>query len=161
MVVIDERAKRNGAYLELLGTYNPLTTPHDIQLKKDRIDHWLKLGAVKSDGFLRIIGEAPPRPPRKPKKVKKESSAISPQITETPTQEAASSEQQVVSEEQPVQSDTQDQATKREPAAQEAEPAPAGELENPDQASEGASAEQTETPEPTQVEEETKDERPA
>lgn len=70
VVVVDERSKRNGAYLELLGTYNPLTTPHDIKLKKDRIDYWLKQGAQKSDGFLRIIGEAPKRPPRKPKKEK-------------------------------------------------------------------------------------------
>lgn len=70
VVAVDERAKRNGAYIELLGTYNPLTTPHEINLKKDRIDYWLKQGAVKSDGFLRIIGEAPQRPPRKPKKQK-------------------------------------------------------------------------------------------
>ena len=72
VVVVEERSKRNGAYLELLGTYDPMTTPHDIKLKKDRIDHWLKMGAQKSDGFLRILGEAPKRPPRKPKKVKQE-----------------------------------------------------------------------------------------
>lgn len=68
VVVVDERSKRTGAYIELLGTYNPLTEPKDIKLKQDRIDHWLKQGAQKSDGFLRIIGEAPQRPPRKPKK---------------------------------------------------------------------------------------------
>ncbi len=83
VVAVDERAKRNGAYIELLGTYNPLTHPHEVILKKDRIEHWLKQGAVKSDGFLRIIGEAPQRPPRKAKKQKKE---------------VASSEEQVVSE---------------------------------------------------------------
>ena len=71
VVVVDERTKRTGAYIELLGTYNPLTEPKDIQLKQDRIDHWIKQGAQMSEGFLRIIGKAPQHPPRKPKKEKK------------------------------------------------------------------------------------------
>lgn len=71
VVVVDERAKRTGGYLELLGTYNPLTEPKDIKLKQDRIDYWIKQGAQPSDGYLRIIGKAPQRPPRKPKKEKK------------------------------------------------------------------------------------------
>lgn len=65
---MDERAKRTGAYIELLGTYNPLTEPKDIKLKTDRIDYWIKQGAQFSTGYLRIIGKAPQRPPRKPKK---------------------------------------------------------------------------------------------
>ena len=68
VVAVDERAKRTGGYIELLGTYNPLTEPHEINLKQDRIDHWIKQGAQPSDGYLRIIGKAPQRPPRKPKK---------------------------------------------------------------------------------------------
>lgn len=71
VVVMDERNKRNGAYIELLGTYNPLTEPHDINLKQDRVDHWVKQGAQLSDGFLRMTGKAKQRPPRKPKKEKK------------------------------------------------------------------------------------------
>ena len=68
VVVVDERAKRTGGYIELLGTYNPLTEPKDIKLKQDRIDYWIKQGAQPSDGYLRMIGKAPQRPPRKPKK---------------------------------------------------------------------------------------------
>lgn len=71
VVVVDERAKRTGGYIELLGTYNPLTEPKDIKLKQERIDYWIKKGAQLSDGYLRIIGKAPQRPPRKPKKEKK------------------------------------------------------------------------------------------
>lgn len=71
VVAVDERAKRTGAYIELLGTYNPLTEPKDIKLKQDRIDHWIKQGAQPSDGYLRMIGKAPQKPPRKPKKEKK------------------------------------------------------------------------------------------
>lgn len=98
IVVVDERSKRTGAYIELLGTYNPLTNPHDIKLNKDRVDHWLKQGAQKSDGFLRILGEAPQRPPRKPKKEKKakESSTEekpSEQSSEVPTSETPTTEE--------------------------------------------------------------------
>lgn len=71
VVAVDERLKRTGGYLELLGTYNPLTEPKDIKLKQDRIDYWIKQGAQLSDGYLRMIGKAPQRPPRKPKKEKK------------------------------------------------------------------------------------------
>ena len=71
VVAVDERAKRTGGYLELLGTYNPLTTPHEIKLKQDRIDYWTKQGAQPSTGFLRMIGKAPQRPARKPKRENK------------------------------------------------------------------------------------------
>ena len=71
VVAVDERAKRTGGYIELLGTYNPLSEPKEIKLKQDRIDHWVKQGAQLSDGFLRIIGKAKQRLPRKPKKEKK------------------------------------------------------------------------------------------
>lgn len=67
VVVVDERTKRTGGYIEALGTYNPLTKPKDIKLKRDRIDHWIKQGAQMSVGYLRIIGKAPQRPPRKAK----------------------------------------------------------------------------------------------
>lgn len=91
VVAVDERKKRTGKYIELLGTYNPLTEPKEIILKKDRIDFWLKQGAVKSNGFLRIIKEAPQRPPRPPKKNKEQASPVTqqqqpvqPKIEETP-----------------------------------------------------------------------------
>lgn len=80
---MDERAKRTGGYLELLGTYNPLTEPKEIKLKKERIDYWIKQGAVESTGFLRIIGKAPQRPPRKPKKERKEEPKVEKPVEES------------------------------------------------------------------------------
>ncbi len=98
VVAVDERAKRTGGYIELLGTYNPLTEPKDIKLKQDRIDHWVKQGAQMSDGFLRIIGKAPQRPPRKPKKEKKEEKpaetpAVEQLAEEKPAEEAPKEEE--------------------------------------------------------------------
>lgn len=92
VVAINERSKRTGGYLELLGTYDPLTTPHDIKLKQDRIDYWLKLGAQPSDGYLRMIGKAPQRPPRKPKKEKKSAPAPQPTEAAAPTEEPKAEE---------------------------------------------------------------------
>lgn len=109
VVAVDERLKRTGAYLELLGTYNPLTTPHEIKLKQDRIDAWIKQGAQMSDGFLRIIGKAPQKPPRKPKKAQPEPKAApietsaetaTEPATETSTEETTT---EVPSTEQPTE----------------------------------------------------------
>jgi small subunit ribosomal protein S16 len=93
VVAVDERRKRTGSYLELLGTYNPLTTPKEISLKQDRIDAWVKNGAQLSDGFLRIIGKAPQRVARKPKKDKGSSSTPVSSPAEVKTQEAPAAEE--------------------------------------------------------------------
>src|SRR3989344_7630965 len=82
VVAVDERAKRTGGYLELLGTYNPLTEPKEIKLNQEKIDAWIKNGAQPSSGFLRIIGKAPQRPPRKPKKAPKEEAETAPAVVE-------------------------------------------------------------------------------
>lgn len=121
VVVVDERAKRNGAYVELVGTYNPLTTPKEILLKKDRIEHWLKMGAIKSDGFLRILGEAPQRPPRKPKKAVVEK--VAPKTEEAPAKETEEVKEEVVEQateevvaptETPAETETETEVTPQE-----------------------------------------------
>ncbi len=92
VVAVDERSKRTGAYVELLGTYNPLTEPKDIKLKQDRIDYWVKQGAQMSDGFLRIIGKAPQRPPRKPKKTREQVKKEEPPVVSDQTTDQKDSE---------------------------------------------------------------------
>ncbi|MCL5783878.1 MAG: 30S ribosomal protein S16 [Patescibacteria group bacterium] len=84
VVAVDEKKKRTGKYIELLGTYNPLTEPKEIILRKDRIDWWMSRGAVPSDGYLRIIKQAPQKPPRKPKKEKEEKKQEEPKETKEP-----------------------------------------------------------------------------
>lgn len=117
VVAVDERAKRTGGYLELLGTYNPLTEPKEIKLKKERIDYWIKQGAVESTGFLRIIGKAPQRPPRKPKKERKEE----PTKEEKPAEEPKPENQQAAKPEEktPEQNTAQETAQSNEPAPSE------------------------------------------
>lgn len=115
VVAVDERQKRTGSYIELLGTYNPLTTPHEINLKQDRIDYWVKQGAQLSDGFLRMTGKAPQRPPRKPKKEKP--AAISPQPSEKTTEAPVEQATVIPSEnEESVANATQNESGDSSPA---------------------------------------------
>lgn len=137
VVAVDERKKRTGGYLELLGTYNPLTEPKEINLDQAKIDAWMKKGAQPSDGFLRIIGKAPQKPPRKPKKAPKEAPAAAPAPAEAPkTEEAAPAEAPVVSEESikeapmPEAAEAAAEVLETSPATEET-PAPEAEAEKP------------------------------
>ena len=56
VVVIDKRRPRNGRFVEIVGTYNPLKNPAELNLDAERIKYWLGLGAQASDtvaSFLR------------------------------------------------------------------------------------------------------------
>ena len=45
MVAADSRSPRDGKFLEAVGFYNPLTNPHTLDLKEDRIMYWINVGA--------------------------------------------------------------------------------------------------------------------
>jgi small subunit ribosomal protein S16 len=49
IVVLEKGHARDGTYLEVLGTYNPLTKPAQIKLNRERYDHWLSKGAKPSE----------------------------------------------------------------------------------------------------------------
>ncbi len=109
VVVVEGRSKRTGSYVELLGTYNPLTEPKEIKLNEERIAYWIKQGAQPSTGYLRIIGKAPQRPPRKAKKEKKEEPKVAPvikSVAETPSTEEPAKSENVVPVEEPKQEET-------------------------------------------------------
>ncbi|HJK86980.1 MAG TPA: 30S ribosomal protein S16 [Candidatus Megaira endosymbiont of Nemacystus decipiens] len=61
IVVADARAPRDGSFIEKLGTYNPLLekdNPERINLKKERIEHWLTQGAQPTDKVICFIKSA-------------------------------------------------------------------------------------------------------
>ncbi len=49
IVVIDSRRPRNGRFVEIVGTYNPLVKPAAISMKTERIEYWMSQGAQPSD----------------------------------------------------------------------------------------------------------------
>ena len=55
VVVKEKRSKRDGKYLENVGTYNPMTSPAAVNLKHDRIQYWMSVGAQPTDTVARLI----------------------------------------------------------------------------------------------------------
>jgi small subunit ribosomal protein S16 len=53
IVAVDERRKRDGASLEVLGTYNPLKGEL-VQFDQERISYWLSQGAIATDAVKRL-----------------------------------------------------------------------------------------------------------
>ncbi len=67
IVVADARSPRDGRFIEKLGTYNPLLPREHAQritLDKERIAHWLKVGAQPSDRVARFLAAAELMKPR-------------------------------------------------------------------------------------------------
>ena len=57
VVAADSRAKRDGRYLEKLGTYNPNTNPATVDIKVDRAVDWLQNGAQPTDTARNLLSE--------------------------------------------------------------------------------------------------------
>lgn len=55
VVAADSRAKRDGKFLEKLGTYNPNTNPAEITLNVDNAVKWLENGAQPSETASRLL----------------------------------------------------------------------------------------------------------
>ena len=63
IVVIEKDRARNGRSVEVVGTYNPRTTPASVELKRDRIDYWVGNGAKLSDRVEKLVAQAPAQQP--------------------------------------------------------------------------------------------------
>lgn len=68
IVAADSRKPRDGRYIEVLGTYDPLKTPAVVEIKQERVLEWLKQGAqpsvtvhnlLKKAGVLKQLKAAP------------------------------------------------------------------------------------------------------
>jgi len=62
IVVIDSRAPRDGKYLEVVGWFNPLAQVEDLRmnLKADRVQHWLSLGAQMTESVEHLVHKSAP-----------------------------------------------------------------------------------------------------
>ncbi len=59
LVVKEKRSKRDGKYLENVGTYNPMTNPAEVLLKHDRIEYWIGVGAQPTETVASLIKHNP------------------------------------------------------------------------------------------------------
>ncbi len=58
MVVIDKRNARDGATIEIIGSYDPRTNPETVSIKEDKALHWLGKGAQPTVTTARLLGKA-------------------------------------------------------------------------------------------------------
>lgn len=55
IVAADSRRSRDGRFLEVLGTYNPITRPAEVMVHEDKMAKWLDEGAVPSDTVASLL----------------------------------------------------------------------------------------------------------
>jgi small subunit ribosomal protein S16 len=62
VVVTDSRAARDSSFVEVLGHYNPRTTPEKLVINRERLEHWVKVGARPSDSLRTLVARMPAAP---------------------------------------------------------------------------------------------------
>ena len=60
VVVIEKERACNGRPVEVVGTYNPRTSPASIALQRERIDYWVSKGARMSGRVSKIVSQPAP-----------------------------------------------------------------------------------------------------
>jgi small subunit ribosomal protein S16 len=58
VVVADIRCARNGAFVEIIGNYDPRTNPETFNIKEEKALHWLSKGAQPTATTARLLGKA-------------------------------------------------------------------------------------------------------
>jgi small subunit ribosomal protein S16 len=62
VVVTDSRTARDSSFVEVVGHYNPRTKPETLDINRERLEHWVKLGARPSDTIRTLVARMPPAP---------------------------------------------------------------------------------------------------
>lgn len=55
IVVAESESPRDGRFLEIVGTYNPLQDPAAVTLKNDRVKYWMDQGALPTDTVKNLL----------------------------------------------------------------------------------------------------------
>ena len=64
VVVIEKDRARNGRSLEVVGIYNPRTSPATVELKRERIEYWTSKGAQLSERVGKLVSASLPAVPQ-------------------------------------------------------------------------------------------------
>ncbi|MCF7832406.1 MAG: 30S ribosomal protein S16 [Candidatus Marinimicrobia bacterium] len=57
VVIADSRSRRDGSFIEQIGTYDPIKLDKNFTINEDRVFHWLKVGALPSDTVKRLLSK--------------------------------------------------------------------------------------------------------
>ena len=55
IVVADKESPRDGRFLEIVGTYNPLMDPAEVSFKNERVKYWMDQGAIPTNTVRNLI----------------------------------------------------------------------------------------------------------
>ena len=176
MVVARSQSRRDGKFIEVLGTYNPQahTREEELKLKIERIDHWLGVGAQPTDTAKSLIRQGRMSPEdwlkrserlSEAKRKRKNKGETAPTMEENageteeekPADEAPVAEEPKA-EEQPAEDEAKEEAPAEEPKAEEA---PAEEEAKEETPVEEAKAEEPAAEESAPAEEDSKEEEKA
>lgn len=58
VVVADGRARRDGRFIEVVGRYNPRTTPSTVELDVDKVEAWIAKGAQPTEAVTKLLAIA-------------------------------------------------------------------------------------------------------
>jgi len=58
MIVTESRTRRNGPFIEILGTYDPLKEPSEIKIDAERAKFWIGKGAQPTDTAKKLMQKA-------------------------------------------------------------------------------------------------------
>ena len=57
LVATDSRAPRDGAFIDIMGHYNPLTDPETVVINEEKALYWLKQGAQPTATAARLLSK--------------------------------------------------------------------------------------------------------
>jgi len=97
VVVADGRARRDGRFIEVVGRYNPRTTPSTVELDVDKVEAWIAKGAQPTEAVTKLLAiakgeKAAPDAAAKPSKKAVEKAAAEKEAAEKAAAEAAEAE---------------------------------------------------------------------
>ena len=132
IVVVDQRAARDGAFIEQIGTYDPFPDPPEIKIDEEKVAKWMKNGAQPSDsvvslfqtqGILPKVTTVAAAPEAAPKAAPKAAAKAAPKAAATATAVADPPEE--VAEETPAEevAEATDEVAAETPAEDAAEDA--------------------------------------
>ena len=98
IVAADSRTKRDGKFLENVGTYNPIKTPAEITVDEEKVLNWLSKGAIPTDTVRSILSKQ----------------GIMKKFADSKVKKSATKKETVKKEEAPKKTTTKKTTTKKE-----------------------------------------------
>ncbi len=55
IVVMQERSKRDGGFIDEIGVYDPIANPHILEVSDEKLNAWIGKGAQLTDGTYKLL----------------------------------------------------------------------------------------------------------